>query len=226
MKSKKISGGAVVGCVFISILLTIVLFSVTNTLVTNRVFTGEYISQTISNLFKAEMKIELDGKEYDSISDGFYGVLEESINEIAGEDGEISEVAKKEVEDFMEETGFEDFISDKLGAGMEAILAGEDVAILTEEDIVDFVDDNEKVIEETFDVEIDKEMLEALEEELKESDIEENLSNEQRNQIERRKENLISTIEQAKEKLNQSIDEIALNSRNRLEQLKTQRRAK
>lgn len=56
--------------------------------------------------------------------------------------------------------------------------------------------------------------------------IEENLSNEQRNQIERRKENLISTIEQAKEKLNQSIDEIALNSRNRLEQLKTQRRAK
>lgn len=176
MKNKKISTGAIVGCVFISILLTIILFSVTNTLVANRVFTGKYISQTISNLFKADMKIELDGKEYDSISDGFYGVLEESINEIAKEDGEIAKVAKKEVEDFMEETDFEEFISDKLGTGMEAILAGEDVAILTEEDIVNFVDDNEKVIEETFDVEIDKEMLKELEEELEKANIEENLS--------------------------------------------------
>ena len=173
MKIKKVSPGAIAGSVIIAIIMTIVLFAVTNSLVMNQVFSEKFISETISNLFKADIPIVIEGEEYDSISEGVYGVLEQSIIEAAEEEQILSE---KEIEDFMEDTELEQFVAERFSEGIEAIILGKDVEVLTEDDILDFVEDNEDVFEDTFDIEITDDMLDELEEELKEANLEENFS--------------------------------------------------
>ena len=173
MKYKRVSGGAVAGSIIIAIVMTMVLFGTTTALIVNRIFTEKFIATTIGSIKEIEIPITVDGKEYDNISDAVSGVISESINEAAGEEGAESTLSDEEINEFIEETGLEDLLTEKLGVGMEAILNGEDVTLLTEDDIMDFVDDNEELIEDTFEVDITEEMKDELRTEIKEADIEE-----------------------------------------------------
>lgn len=177
MKYKRVSGGAIAGSIIIAVIMTVVLFCTTTALIVNRIFTEKFIATAIGSITEIEIPITVDGKEYDNVSDAISGVISESLNEASGDDlsGTESEadISEEEIEEFIEESGIEDLLAEKLGAGMEAVLDGEDVALLTEDDIMGFIDDNEEVIEDTFEVDITEEMKDELRTEIKEADIEE-----------------------------------------------------
>ncbi len=172
MKNKRVSGGATAGSIIIAVVMTIVLFSTTTALIINRIFTEKFIATTIGSITEMEIPITVDGKEYDNVSQAISGAISESFEDENGE----SDISEEEMQEFIKESGIEDLFSEKIGVGMEAILDGEDVALLTEDDIMDFIDDNEELIEDTFDVDITEEMKDEVREEIKASDIENTFS--------------------------------------------------
>lgn len=174
MRNKRVSGGAIAGSIIISVIMTIVLFFTTSALIVNRIFTEKFVSSVIGSVKDMEIPITIDDKEYNNVSEAIYGVIEESMNEANVDvniETEDSNISQEEIEEFIEESGIEDLLAEKLGVGMEAVLNGEDVALLTEDDIMDFVEDNQEIIEDTFEVEITEEMKNDLREEIKQSEI-------------------------------------------------------
>ena len=179
MRNKRVSGGAKAGSIIICVFMTFVLFTATTALILNRVFTQKFISSVISNISTVEIPVEIDGKEYDSVSDAMMGVIADSIDSSSTDvniDVEDSDISEEAIEEFIAESGIEELLADKLGMGIEAIVAGEDVAILTEDDIMDFIDDNEELIEDTFEVEITEEMKDEIRTEIKDSGIEDSFT--------------------------------------------------
>lgn len=179
MRNKRVSGGAKAGSIIICIFMTFVLFGATTSLILNRIFTQKFISSVISNISTVEIPVQIDGKEYDNVSDAMYGVIADSIDSVESDvdiEVEGSDISEEEIEEFIKESGIEDLLAEKLGVGIEAIVAGEDVAILTEDDIMDFIDDNEELIEDTFEVEVTEEMKDDLRTEIKNSGIEDSFT--------------------------------------------------
>lgn len=169
MKIKRVPGGAVAGSVIIALIMSLVLGVTTLLLVANQILSAKFISATISNvrIEEIEIPIEIDGKEYNTVGEAVTAIVTS---------GELSEeeVAEKqeEISDFMEESGFNDLIAGVMADGMDAILSGEDKALLTNKDIMKFVEDNEILIEDTFDVDITEEMKQEIEKEVEEAEIE------------------------------------------------------
>lgn len=170
MKHKRVPGGAIAGSIIIAIIMTVVLACTTTGLVVNRIFTEKFIVSAIGSIKEIEIPITVNDKEYDNISDAVSGAISDSLAESAGEEG--AELSEEEINDFIEESGLEDLIAEKLGMGIEAVLADEDIALITEDDIMDFIDDNEDLIEDTFEVDITEDMKDELRDEIKESEIE------------------------------------------------------
>ena len=169
MKIKRVSGGAVAGSVIIAIVMTVVLAITTMLLLANQMFTPKFISATISNIRieEIEIPIEIDGKEYNTVGEAVT-VLVTSGNLTDEEVEEKQEV----ISEFMAESGFNDLIANVLADGMDAIMSGEEKALLTNEDIMNFVEDNEELIEETFDVDITEEMKQEIEQKVEEAEVE------------------------------------------------------
>ena len=169
MKIKRVHGGAVAGSVIIAIIMTGVLAITTLLLLANQMFTPKFISATISNIRieEIEIPIEIDGKEYDTVGEAVT-VLVTSGNLTDEEVAEKQEV----ISEFMEESGFNDLIANVLADGMDAIMSGEEKALLTNEEIMNFVEDNEELIEDTFDVDITEEMKKEIEQKVEEAEVE------------------------------------------------------
>ncbi len=167
MKNKRVHGGAIAGSVIIAIIITMILFSETFILVVNRIFTSKFIAETISNVRfeEIEIPVEVNGRTYDSISDAVVGEIQESNPE--------ADIAIEDVETFFEESGVSDLLGEKMSLAIDAIMNNEETAILTNEEIMQFVEDNEQLVEDTFDIEITEEDKKQLETELEESRIEE-----------------------------------------------------
>lgn len=167
MKNKRVHGGAVAGSVIIAIIITMILFCATFILVVNRIFTSKFIAETISNVRfeEIEIPVEVNGKTYDSISDAVIGEIQENNPE--------ADIAVEDVEAFFEESGVSELLGEKMSSAIDAIMNNEECAILTNEEIMQFVEDNEQLVEETFDIEITEEDKQQLETELEESGIEE-----------------------------------------------------
>ena len=179
MRNKKISGGAKAGSIIICVFMTFVLFGATTSLILNRIFTQKFISSVVSNFTTIDMPVQIDGVEYDNVSDAMYGVIADSIDSVESDvDVEVegSDISEEEIEEFIKESGIEDLLAEKLGVGIEAIVAGEDVSILTEDDIMEFVEDNEDLIEDTFEVDITEDMKDELRTEIKNSGIEDSFT--------------------------------------------------
>ncbi len=172
MKNKRVHGGAVAGSVVIAVIITMILFSTTFTLVLNRVFTSKFIAETISNIRfeQIEMQVELNGKTYDSISDALVGEIKESNPD--------ADIDKDEVEKFFDESGMGELIGEKVGLAIDSIMNNEAATILTNEEIMQFIEDNEQLVEDTFDIEITESDKQKLEEQLEESKIEESFTTE------------------------------------------------
>ena len=167
MKNKRVHGGAIAGSVIIAIIIKMILFSETFNLVVNRIFTSKFIAETISNVRfeEIEIPVEVNGRTYDSISDAVVGEIQESNPE--------ADIAIEDVETFFEESGVSDLLGEKMSLAIDAIMNNEETAILTNEEIMQFVEDNEQLVEDTFDIEITEEDKKQLETELEASRIEE-----------------------------------------------------
>ena len=167
MKNKKVPGGAVAGSVVISLLIAVMLAYTAFIFVVNRIFTENFIRETISNvrIEQIEIPITVDGKTYNNISE----VVVDKLNE----NNEDVQVTDEDVQKFFDESGIDDILSEKLNMGLDAIMNGEEATLLTKQEIMDFVEENEELVEETLKVEITEEHKAKLEEELEENDIEE-----------------------------------------------------
>lgn len=167
MKNKRVPGGAVAGSVILAIIITIVLSVSTFMLVINQVFTEKFITATISNIRieQIEIPVEINGKTYDSISDAVVGEITENNPE--------SNISEEEVEQFFEESGINELIGEKFGVAVDALMNGEATTIITNDEIMSFIEENEALVEETFDIEITEEDKQKLEDNLVESGIEE-----------------------------------------------------
>lgn len=167
MKNKRVPGGAVAGSIIIAIIITIVLSASNFMLVINQIFTEKFITATISNIRieEIEIPIEVDGNTYDNISDAVVGQIAENNPD--------SDISEEEVEQFFEESGINEFIGEKLGVAVDALMNGEATTIITNEEIMNFIDDNESLMKETFGIEITEEDKQKLESTLEESGIEE-----------------------------------------------------
>lgn len=169
MKIKRVSGGAVVGSIVIAIVMTVVLGITTMLVLANQMLTPKFISATISNIRieELEIPIEIDGKEYDTVGEAVT-VLVTSGNLSEEEVAEKQEV----ISEFMAESGFNDLIANVLADGMDAIMSGEEKALLTNEDIMTFVEDNEELIEDTFEIDITEDMKKEIEQKVEEAEVE------------------------------------------------------
>lgn len=169
MKIKRVNGGAVAGSVIIAIVMTVVLAITTMLVLANQIFTAKFISATISNIRieEIEIPIEIDGKEYDTVGEAVT-VLVTSGNLSEEEVAEKQEV----ISEFMAESGFNDLIADVMAEGMDAIMSGEEKSLLTNEDIMKFVEDNETLIEDTFEIDITEEMKGEIEQKVEEAEVE------------------------------------------------------
>lgn len=169
MKIKRVHGGAVAGSVIIAIVMTAVLAVTTMLVLANQIFTAKFISATISNIRieEIEIPVEIDGKEYGTVGEAVTALVT-SGTLTAEEVEEKQEV----ISDFMAESGFNDLIANVMAEGMDAIMSGEEKALLTNEDIMNFVEENEALIEETFEVEITEEMKGEIEQKVEEAEVE------------------------------------------------------
>ena len=169
MKIKRVIGGGVAGSVIIAIVMTVVLAITTMLVLANQIFTAKFISATISNIRieEIEIPIEIDGKEYDTVGEAVT-VLVTSGNLSEEEVAEKQEV----ISEFMAESGFNDLIADVMAEGMDAIMSGEEKSLLTNEDIMKFVEDNETLIEDTFEIDITEEMKGEIEQKVEEAEVE------------------------------------------------------
>lgn len=169
MKINRVSGGAVAGSVIIAIVMTFVMGITTVLLIANQIIKPKFISATISSirLEEIEIPIEVDGKKYDTMGEAVT-VLVTSGTLTEEEVEEKQEI----ISDFMVDSGFNDMIAEVMADGMDAIMSGEEKALLTNEDIMKFVEDNETLIEETFEVEITEEMKKDIEDKVEEAEIE------------------------------------------------------
>ena len=87
-------------------------------------------------------------------------ILYETMQEMLGEDVPIS---KEQLQTFVEESTVTDYIADKVAGYAEDILSGTENTQITAEELIQLVEDNKGLIEETFQVEITDEQMAEIE---------------------------------------------------------------
>lgn len=167
MKNKKISGGAKAGSIIICIIMALVLSSTTTALILNRVFKAKFISSVVSGVVEAEIPVVVNGEEYDSMSEGLCVIIENCV------DTEGTDISERDLKKFVEESGVEEVLTERIEDAIDAIIEGEDEPIFTEDDIMEFINDNEDLIEDTFDIEITRDVKDNIREEIRVAEVEE-----------------------------------------------------
>lgn len=169
MRNKRVPGGAVVGSVFIAIIITVLLIAGSGLVVMNNVFNEKFIAKTVSSvrIEQMEIPITIEGETYDNISEALVDQVNQSMD---------ANLTEEDVAEFFEESGISELVGEKLALGLDAIMNGEEIALITNEEIMNFVKENEQLVEDTFDVEITEEDLIKVEDKLEEFDIEENFN--------------------------------------------------
>ena len=104
----------------------------------------------------------------DVLIDTIYGILEEQ----GGEDLPIS---KEDVTNFVEQSTLPEFISDKVSGIVVDVINGEVTTTITKEDVVQLLEENKELIEDTFQTEIPEEVIESVGEFVEESKISESI---------------------------------------------------
>lgn len=90
-----------------------------------------------------------------AIVDALYGILEEQF------EGELP-VSKEDVTDFVEKSTLPEFISDKVAGIVTDVINGEVTTTITKEDVIDLLEENKELIEDTFQVEIPEEVIDSV----------------------------------------------------------------
>ena len=95
------------------------------------------------------------GSTSGAIADMLYGILEEQFPE------EIP-FSKEDVTTFVEESTLTEFISDKVSGIVVDVINGEATTTITKEDVVNLLEENKQLIEDTFKVEVPEEVIESV----------------------------------------------------------------
>ena len=169
MRNKRVPGGAVAGSILIAIIITVLLMAGSSMVIMGNVFNEKFISKTVSSIRieQLEIPITVGGETYNNISEA----LVEQVNQSTD-----TNLTEEDVSKFFDESGISDIVGEKLALGFDAIMSGEEISIITNEEIMSFVKENEQLVEETFDVEITEEDLTKVEDKVEELNIEEKLN--------------------------------------------------
>ena len=91
-----------------------------------------------------------------AIADVIFGILEEQFP-----DQEIP-ITKEDVTNFVEESTITEFISDKISGIVVDVINGEATTTITKEEVIELLEENKELIEETFQTEIPDEVIESV----------------------------------------------------------------
>ncbi len=183
MKNKKLPTGLRILLAFISVLLSIVLFvsTVALILVTDiRVVTSKDGLQTIISqaLFPgmarpvysplASGATDFGGLTDGTLQDGLVDSIYELIKDQLGEDIPVS---KEDVEAVVSQSTLPEFLADKTAGIVSDIFNGELTTTITKEEVMDLIEENKPLIENTLDITIPAEVVEAVGDWLDENDV-------------------------------------------------------
>ena len=166
MRNKRVPGGAVAGSVIIAIIITVLLIAGSGLVVMNNVFNEKFIAKTVSSIRieQMEIPITIEGENYNNISEALVDQVNKSME---------TNLTEEDVAELFDESGISELVGDKLALGLEAIMNGEEMSLITNEEIMDFVKENEQLVEDTFEIEITEDDLVKVEDKIEELEIEE-----------------------------------------------------
>lgn len=166
MRNKRVHGGAVAGSVIIAIIITILLMAGTGLVIMNNVFNEKFISKTVSSIRieQLEIPITIEGETYNNISEALVEQVNKSMD---------ANLTEEDVSQFFDESGISELVGEKLTLGLEAVMNGEEISLITNEELMNFIKDNEQLVEDTFDIEITEDDLDKVEDKIEEFEIEE-----------------------------------------------------
>lgn len=98
---------------------------------------------------------DADTTSQDAIIDALYDMLQEQFG------GELP-IEKEAVKDLIDQSTMSDYISDKVSGIVSDVISGESTTTITTDEILDLVEENKALLENTFQVEITEEMLEEV----------------------------------------------------------------
>ena len=90
-----------------------------------------------------------------AITDVLYGILQEQFPE------EVP-LSKEDVSNFVEQSSLPEFISDKVSGIVVDVINGEVTTTITKEDVVQLLEENKTLIEDTFKTEIPQEVIDSV----------------------------------------------------------------
>ncbi len=97
----------------------------------------------------------MDGNVSGALVDALYGVLESQM-------GEDIPVTKEEVSGLIEQSTIPEFISDKVSGIVVDVINGEVSTTITKEDVMNLIQENKELIEDTLQTEIPEEVIESV----------------------------------------------------------------
>lgn len=110
-----------------------------------------------------EADAEMDGTQQ-MIVDYVYDMLKDQF-------GDELPVSEEKVEELLSESTVPEFLSEKMASIMSDVLTGETTTTITSEEVVELIQENSELIQDTFGVEITQEHLDAVSEWVEEADI-------------------------------------------------------
>lgn len=110
-----------------------------------------------------EANAEMDGTQQ-MIVDYVYGMLKDQF-------GDELPVSEEKVEELLSESTVPEFLSEKMASIMSDVLTGETTTTITSEEVVELIQENSELIQDTFGVEITQEHLDAVTQWVEEADI-------------------------------------------------------
>jgi len=91
-----------------------------------------------------------------ALADIIYGIMEEQFPE------EQLPISKEDVTNFVEQSTLTEFISDKVSGIVVDVINGEVTTTITKEEVVELLEENKELIEDTFKTEIPEEVIESV----------------------------------------------------------------
>lgn len=107
----------------------------------------------------------------DAIVNALYEMLERQF-------GDELPIEKQQIQSIIEQSTLPDFLSDKVAGFVSDVISGESTTAITQEEVMELVEENRELLEETFQMEITQEMMDKVCNFVEESNITETIQQE------------------------------------------------
>ncbi len=174
---KKRGVGRTFGAAFICLFLFIFALASVLAYDVTQIFSGDFLSNTISNVVEDVKLTEMPAKDLiPSVEDEDMSVIEWAINEVAdSSDGTVT-VTEESVEEFMKDSNLDDFLNEKLQAYIDVYTGKSDAdTVISKEEIQELLEEQIPQAEKAFGVVIDADAVETFVEDIEEEGLLEKL---------------------------------------------------